>query len=116
MLNVNLTFTHFVHRPDPGNRHIQVYLFYAKPGQSTQYSGLDGRSFGVRAPVGARFLSSSRRSGLFWGQCETGTVSLAVKRLGREADRLSQTSAEVKNTWIYTPIPPYVFMAWCLIS
>jgi hypothetical protein len=34
-----------------------------------------------------------------------GDVSLGVKRPGREADCLPQTSAEVKNAWIYTPIP-----------
>jgi hypothetical protein len=39
-----------------------------------------------------------------------------VKRLGCEADPSPATSVEVKNTWIYTPSPPYVYMAWCLIS
>jgi hypothetical protein len=39
-----------------------------------------------------------------------------VKRPGREAEHLSQTSAEAKNTWIYTFTPSIVFMAQCLIS
>jgi hypothetical protein len=30
---------------------------------------------------------------------------------GREADHSPPTSAEVKKMWIYTPTPPYVFMA-----
>jgi hypothetical protein len=34
-----------------------------------------------------------------------------VKRPGREADHSPPTSAEVKKIWIYTPTPPYVFMA-----
>jgi hypothetical protein len=34
-----------------------------------------------------------------------------IKRLGREADHIPLTSANVKNTWTYTPTPPYVFMA-----
>jgi hypothetical protein len=38
-----------------------------------------------------------------------GVISLGVKRLGRQAS--PPTSAEVKNTWIYTSTPPYVFMA-----
>jgi hypothetical protein len=38
-----------------------------------------------------------------------------VKRQGREADHSPPTSAEVKNMWIYTSTPPYVFMAYCLI-
>jgi hypothetical protein len=44
-----------------------------------------------------------------------GYLSLGLKRPGREADH-SPTSAEVKKTWIYTSAPPYVFMAWCLVS
>jgi hypothetical protein len=34
---------------------------------------------------------------------------------GREADHSPPTSVTVKNTWIYTSTPPYVFMAYCLI-
>jgi hypothetical protein len=40
-----------------------------------------------------------------------GALSPGAKRPGREADHSPPTSAEVKNTWIYTPTPPYVFMA-----
>jgi hypothetical protein len=38
-------------------------------------------------------------------------LSPGVKRPGREAVRSPPISAEVKNTWIYTSTPPYVFMA-----
>jgi hypothetical protein len=34
-----------------------------------------------------------------------------VKLPGHEADHSPPTSAEFKKTWIYTSIPPYVFMA-----
>jgi hypothetical protein len=37
-------------------------------------------------------------------------LSLGVKRLGREADNLPPSSAEVKNAWSYTSTLPYVFM------
>jgi hypothetical protein len=40
----------------------------------------------------------------------TGALSLGVKQLGREADHSPPTNAEVKKTWIYTSIPPYIFM------
>jgi hypothetical protein len=43
-------------------------------------------------------------------QCVPGTLSSEVKRLVRKADH-SQTSAEIKKTWVYTFIPPYAFMA-----
>jgi hypothetical protein len=39
-----------------------------------------------------------------------------VKWPGREADHSPPTNAAVKNTWIHTSTPPYVFMAHCLIS
>jgi hypothetical protein len=36
--------------------------------------------------------------------------------LGSEADHLPPTSANVRKAWIYTYIPPYVFIAYCLTS
>jgi hypothetical protein len=41
----------------------------------------------------------------------TQSPSARVKPTGCEADHSPPTSAEVKNTWIYTSTPPYVFMA-----
>jgi hypothetical protein len=43
-------------------------------------------------------------------------LSTGVKRLGRETDHSPPASAEVKKMWICTFIPPYAFMAQCLIS
>jgi hypothetical protein len=45
-----------------------------------------------------------------------GALSPGIKRPGREADHSDPTSAEVKNTWIYTSTPPHVLMAKPLIS
>jgi hypothetical protein len=45
-----------------------------------------------------------------------GALSLGSKRPGHEADHSPSASAEVKKMWIYTSIPPYTFMAQCLIS
>jgi hypothetical protein len=39
-----------------------------------------------------------------------------VKRPGREADHSPPSSAEVKNAWYYTSIPPYALMAWCSVK
>jgi hypothetical protein len=39
-----------------------------------------------------------------------------VKRPECEAEHWPQSSAEVKNTWIYTSTPPYIYMVQCLIS
>jgi hypothetical protein len=49
-------------------------------------------------------------------QLVPGALSPRVKRPRSESNRSPPTSAEVKNTWIYTSTPPYVFMALCLIS
>jgi hypothetical protein len=38
-------------------------------------------------------------------------LSLGVKLLGLETDHSHPTSAEVKKTWVYTSIPPHVFIA-----
>jgi hypothetical protein len=40
-----------------------------------------------------------------------GAFSLEIKRLGLEAGYSPQTSAEVKETWIYISTPPYAFTA-----
>jgi hypothetical protein len=36
----------------------------------------------------------------------TGFISPGLKRPGREVNRLPLTSAEMKNEWSYTTIPP----------
>jgi hypothetical protein len=74
--------------------------------------GLDG-GVGVRVPVGSKTLS--RRPDRFWGATSLSNgyrgLSPGVKRQGSEADYSPPTSVEVRNTWIYTSTPPYVFMA-----
>jgi hypothetical protein len=78
--------------------------------------GLDDRGVGVRVPVGSRIFSSPRRSDRLWGPPSLlsngyrGTFP-AGKAAGREADHSPPTSAEVKETWVYTSTPPFVFMA-----
>jgi hypothetical protein len=49
-------------------------------------------------------------------QCVPGNLSPELKLPGHEADHSPPTSAQVKKTWTYTSIPPYVFMGWCLVS
>jgi hypothetical protein len=39
-------------------------------------------------------------------QWVAGALFLGVKRPGREADHSPPSSAEVKNAWSYTSIPP----------
>jgi hypothetical protein len=41
---------------------------------------------------------------------------LGGKEAGREAYHTQPASGEVKQMWSYKSIPPYAFMAWCLIS
>jgi len=44
------------------------------------------------------------------------TLSLEVKRTGREDDHLPPSSAEVNNAWSYTSTPQYAFMARCSVK
>jgi hypothetical protein len=60
---------------------------------------MDGRGVGVLVPARAR------------GNGYRGLFPRGVRLPGREADHSPTTTAEVKNTWIYTSTPPYVFMA-----
>jgi hypothetical protein len=45
-----------------------------------------------------------------------GTLSLGVKRPGREADHSPPSSAKVKNVWNYASPPQYMAMAWCSVK
>jgi hypothetical protein len=81
-------------------------------GMATGY-GLNSRGNGVRVPVGAKFFSSRSVSGqsqppIQWVQ---GDLPPGVKRPGHEADHSPPANAELKNTWMYTVTPPYIFMA-----
>jgi hypothetical protein len=44
------------------------------------------------------------------------SLSLEIKRPGREADNSHPSSAEVKNAWSYAYTPQYAFTAWCLVK
>jgi hypothetical protein len=79
-------------------------------------NGLDNLGVWVQSAVRSRIFSTQRRSNRVWGTPSsytqgTGLFPPGVKRPGRETDDSPPTSAEVKETCIYTHIPPYVFMA-----
>jgi hypothetical protein len=87
-----------------------------EPGWRSRYRDclLAGRPRG-RSPGRVRIFSMSSRLAL--GpiqppiQWVPGGLFKGVKRQGREANRSSPASAEVKKMWIYTSTPPYAFMA-----
>jgi hypothetical protein len=79
-------------------------------GIATAY-GLDGRGIGDRVPVEARFFLSPRHPDRFLAPPSL-LLSPGIMRQVCEANHAPQTSAEVKNTWIYTSAPPYVFMVY----
>jgi hypothetical protein len=45
-----------------------------------------------------------------------GALSPKLKQPGRETDHSPTTSAQIKNTSIYTSTPPYVLMTYFLIN
>jgi hypothetical protein len=88
-----------------------------------QYSAeLRARWSGVRiaAGMGISLFTTASRPALGPTQppiqCVPRTLSLRIKRLGRDADHKPTASAEVKNVLSYTSTPQYAFMAWCLIK
>jgi len=72
--------------------------------------GLDDWGFESQQQLGiflfttvSRLALGSTQSSVQW---VPGALSLGVKRLGHEADQPPPSSAEVKNAWRYTSIPP----------
>jgi hypothetical protein len=77
---------------------------------------LDDRGVRVGVPVGSRIFTTQivqTGSGVHATSYTMGTRDSfpGVKRPRREADHSPPTNAKVKNMWIYTSTPPYVFMA-----
>jgi hypothetical protein len=77
-----------------------------------------GRGVGVPSPgIGENFSllqnvqTSSGAHRASYPMGTGGSSSREVKWLRNENDCSPPTSAEFKNTWIYTSTPPYAFMA-----
>jgi hypothetical protein len=73
--------------------------------------------FGIQISAGARDFSFSKTSRPALGlsqppvQLVSGVLIVGVKQLGYEVDHSPPSSAEVKNEWSCTSVPPYAFMA-----
>jgi hypothetical protein len=100
--------------------YIYIYIYLVSMSQDSAVGissgyGLDDRGVGVRVPVGSRIFSKSSRPALGSTQPPIqwvrGTLSLWVRRSGREADHSPPASAEIKKVWIHTSTLPYAFMA-----
>jgi hypothetical protein len=78
-------------------------------GIATGY-GLDGQGVGVRGPVGERSPRPVLGTTELPIQRISNALSPGVKRPGQEAEHSPPTSAEVKNTYIYTCTLTLVFM------
>jgi hypothetical protein len=77
--------------------------------------GLDSQGVRVQVLARARFFSSVHHPDQLWGTPSLLSngylgLSLGVKLLGYEADHSPTTTADVKNTWIYTSTSSYIFM------
>jgi hypothetical protein len=83
---------------------------------------LDSQGIEVNFTAGAKdiYFSTTSRPALrptqFSSQWVLEPVLLGTKQLWCEADNSSSFSPEVKNICSTVPVPPYVFMVWCLIK
>jgi hypothetical protein len=98
-----------------GNERFQVFTVFnltrlraGRPGFDSRY----GRDF-ILFAMESRSALGPTRPPIQWVQ---NAPSLWIKRPGCKADHSRPSRAEVKNGWSYTSIPPYVFMAWCLVK
>jgi hypothetical protein len=102
--------------------YLLIYIYYllcqdSPVGIATGYGLDDPGGGGSSSPVRVKKVSLlhivQTGSGVHPTSYKMGTGGSfqGVKRQEHEADHSSPTSAEVKKMWIYTPTPPYVFMA-----
>jgi hypothetical protein len=74
---------------------------------------IPGRGKIFLSTIGSRPALGPTQSHIQW---ELGALSAEVKRPGCEADHSPQCSVEVKSSGAEPPLPPCVFMAWCLFN
>jgi hypothetical protein len=106
------------------NIHCNIILTSKAGARIAQWysSGLRARWSGIRVPAVTGNFSFHHRDQTGSGSHPVSypmgirDFSLGVKRPGREANHSPPPSAEVKNTWSYTSIPQYAFVAWCSIK
>jgi hypothetical protein len=85
---------------------------YPEPDRSSPYHSIDGRGCRSSSPGGGKIVSSLRHPDRFWDPTQPPIQwVLRAKRPRREAGHSLETSAEVRNTWICTSTPTYVFIA-----
>jgi hypothetical protein len=94
---------------DKGGCIIRLYKLYKLNGDVVLVS----RGSAVCMATGYRPVLGSMEPPIQW--VPVGHF-LRVKLQWREAKHSHPTSAKVKKVWIYTSIPPYGFVAYCLVK
>jgi hypothetical protein len=88
--------------------HDRHYINWLHAGQSRSRSSSPGRVKNLLFSTSSRLALGSTQPHIKWVSV---ALSPGVKQPGREADRSSPTSTEVKKMWIYTSTLPYGFIA-----
>jgi hypothetical protein len=86
---------------------IVTRIWAGRPGSDSRQA--QGLFLVVTASRPALGPNQPPSSGYLW-------IFAGVKLPGSETDHLPPSGTEVKNVWIYTSTPPYVFMACHLVK
>jgi hypothetical protein len=77
------------------------------------FDSLQGQGISLLATGVSRLTLGSIQSPMQW---VPASLSMGVKRPGREGDHSISSRAEVKNAWTNTSTTQYVFMTWYLVK
>jgi hypothetical protein len=84
-----------------------------RPRRQRAWSSSSSRAKNFHYSISFRPALEPNQPSIIW---VPGVLSPGLKWQGLEADYSPPTSAKVKKMWIYTSIPSYAFMAYCLIA
>jgi hypothetical protein len=79
-------------------------------------AGIVTRLRAKRPGLGVRFLAGTDICPFTASRPTSGSTSFDLSPLSSNVRWPGALSCQIKSAWIYVFVPPYLFMAWCLIA